>query len=153
MTVPATVAFRTGALAHPLGERVSPYASSVHRVAQRDLERYYTLLANARRRIPLSREELVCVLDALNGIHLRDATAALSIPLEVADYVRIARERDPLDRPDSELFHGVADPDAMVQRIAAMGVGELYALADLAERFWSQPELGIEWAAAQLGIT
>ncbi len=145
------IQFRPGRLAERLLDRAR-IGLSPARVAQRDLDRYYLLVDTAARRLPFSEAEVRVLLGGLDWLAIEgligDAAAPLRIPAEVADWVRIVRERS-IETDDAELFGGV-DADRLARKVAALGVGELYALADLAERYWAVPDRDLRWVMERM---
>lgn len=94
------------------------------------LERYLALLAHARRELreTLSDAETGLILDTLNGTALFDARSPMSIPLEIHDSIV-------LNRADEKW--GI-DGAALKAKVNAMSPAELYAIADMAGRWWKR---------------
>ncbi len=101
----------------PLGEelkaRVGRRIDSIHAVAQRDLERYYTLLRGELRRVNLSEREALLLCDVANWAEVQDAI-----------------QHDGLDRKWQ------VDGQGLVQKLRALTPGQAAAICDALERFW-----------------
>ncbi len=95
-------------------------------VARRDLERYYAVLQDSLRRLDLTAGEACLIVDALNGT-LMDAVSYRLLWAEVSDAQR---------RQNLAEKWGV-DGSQLVERLRALSPGELMAIIDAAERFWT----------------
>lgn len=133
------VQFRNAAVADALAERAEPSARSL--TAARDLERYYALLGAELSTLDLSEAEAGLVADALNGILLEPHTMRL-LWANVADAIRLQG----LDRK-----WGV-DGEALVEKLRALTPGQIWALADAAERFWVAPAAPTAERLRQVGL-
>ena len=121
------IQFRAGELLGPLTARQDGERLSRDRVAARDLERYYAVLAAELRRLDLTRDEAMLVLDSLNGVlHETPESAATMLWASVSDSI----ELDGLDRK-----WGV-DGAALITKLRALSVAGALALIDAAERWW-----------------
>lgn len=89
-----------------------------------------------RRHLPrLTRAECGLVLDALNGVWLREPAAVLtSVWAEIADAGRLS---------GAGARWGVEDVDDLAARIRDLPYAGTVALVDAVERFWARPELAI----------
>jgi hypothetical protein len=127
--VPPIVSFRGGELLPLLcarGETTGP-------VARRDLARYYDLLEEYLERLALSEPEARLLCDAADDLLDRlDHTGSGTLPAhrwlwaEVSDAIR--------DRGLDEQY-GIADPQALVDRVRALEPAEGRALLDALERY------------------
>jgi hypothetical protein len=94
-------------------------------IVRRDLARYYQLLREEERRLPVSEQEWNLLRDALNGV-LIDAIAWRFLDHEIADAIR-------LDQLDAKW--GV-DGAALVETLRALCPGQTLAVVDAVERWW-----------------
>jgi hypothetical protein len=125
MTDYPSINFRAGTLLPALVARSSSEQSR-HATAQRDLDRYYTLLA---RSLPTFTEaEASLLMDALNGTIAMPQTAHL-LWAEIDDAIR-------LDRLDEKW--GV-DGQALHERLRALTPFQAMAILDAKERYWLHP--------------
>lgn len=96
------------------------------RVAKRDLDRYYSLLANAIPRF--SEEEVLILVNVLNGAKY-EPQMAHRLYVDVLEYLEESNED----------YHSQAVSDdvrTLVLRVKAMSTIECMAIIDAAERFW-----------------
>lgn len=121
------VQFRSMEVEPQLDLRLSHAAGSPGRVAARDLDRYYALLAAELRRVDLSESEAMLLIDALNGV-LHDAPE--SIPTMLWAGVDDAIRLDGLDAT-----WGV-DGAAVVAKLRALTPTQATAVVDAVERWW-----------------
>lgn len=117
--VPAHVA-RLPALAARQGS-----GESVGLVAQRDLARYYALLARELAGLHLSEPEASLIVDALNGAYLDEHTLHL-VRASIADALHADRLADKWD----------VDGKAFLGKLATWTPAQCFALADAAEYYW-----------------
>jgi hypothetical protein len=94
-------------------------------IVRRDLARYYQLLREEERRLPLSEQEWNLLRDALNGV-LFDAIAWRFLDHEIADAIR-------LNRLDAKW--GV-DGSALIETLRTLCPGQTLAAVDAVERWW-----------------
>lgn len=118
-----TVRFRAGALLPSLQERAE--GSAISHVAQRDLQRYYSLLALALAQVSLSEGEAGLIIDALNGTWI-DPTTAQLLPHEVEDALG-----------DGLAEKWGVDGQSLVERLRRMSLTQRLAICDAAERYWA----------------
>lgn len=111
--------------------------------ARRDLERYYQVVRDELRQLPLERGEVLLILDAMNGA-IVDLTAMYrsALVLGVQDHIR-------LNAADQKW--GV-DGGALMAKLSTMSPGMLMALCDLAERFWSRPDEDTDELMREFGV-
>lgn len=112
-------------------------------VAKRDLIRYYQVVRDELRKLPLSRNEVLLVLDAMNGV-LVDTPGMYrgAVVLDVADHIR-------LNGADAKWD---VDGDVLISTLEAMSPGTLMALVDLAERFWLRADEDTDAVLRDLGV-
>jgi len=118
------IQFRPGPLGAALAARADGATRSVSQVAQRDLGRYYYLLALALGAVVLSEGEAALIVDALNGSYIELMTAQL-LAADIAD----------------SLDDGLADKwdvdgPALVAKVAGWSLASRLAVCDAVERFW-----------------
>lgn len=119
------VQFRPAHLAAHLAARADVDTNAAaSQVAQRDLGRYYDLMALTLASVELSQGEASLIVDALNGT-LIDLTAAQMLAAEIADG---------LDDGLAEKW-GVNGP-ALVAKVGSWSLAQRLAVCDAAERFW-----------------
>lgn len=107
--------------------------------ALRDLERYYALLA---RGVPqFSRNEAMLLADVLNGTLSEPHTMGL-LWAEVDDAIRY----DGIDRK-----WGVQGAD-LIDTLRSLSLAECYAIVDVIERAWLQPERDVAEVLTELGL-
>lgn len=107
-------------------------------VAKRDLERYYTVLANSVREVQaaLGGEKGAClVCDALNGVWLTEASAVGLAWAEVADHIRLNGAAEKWGLTEDE----AAD---LVERLRDLSPGATATLVDAVERWWHDAPAG-----------
>jgi hypothetical protein len=109
-----------------LNRRINNSVSSVHQVADRDLERYYNLLKYALREVSLTEQEAMLVCDALNGVFFDDFSIRL-MHASVEDALK---------------FDGLAekwevDRDKLIGKLRSYSTGALYSIADAVEQWWN----------------
>jgi len=95
-------------------------------VANRDLERLYTLYDRALRRTGLTLDEACLICDALNG-SLYDARTSGLLPAGVRDAIQL----------DGLAEKWGVDGDALVQKLSALDEFSCMAIIDAAERVWA----------------
>lgn len=97
------------------------------------LDRYLTLIANAQRALDkaLSAEEKGLILDALNGVHLGGAHAAMFAVVTIRDAVA-----------DGYADKWGVDADALTAKLAALTQLDQVALVDAAEMWWASVARG-----------
>ncbi|MBS4000761.1 MAG: hypothetical protein KGZ71_09805 [Desulfobulbaceae bacterium] len=108
-----------------LTERVDVGNDSSHKVARRDLKRYYNLLKYALREANFTEDEAMLICDACNGVLFDDFTIRL-MHASVADAIVY----EGLDKK-----WGV-DGGEVVAKLINLSIGALYAVADAVERWW-----------------
>lgn len=118
------VQFRPGHLLGMLQERADT-GQSISMVAQRDLDRYYDLIALALHHVELTPGEASLIVDAMNGTFI-DLTAAQMLHAEIAD----------------SLGDGLAekwgvDGPALVAKARGWTLLQRMAVCDAVERFWN----------------
>jgi len=118
------IQFRPGPLGAALAARADDATRSISQVAQRDLGRYYDLLALALGAVVLSEGEAALIVDGLNGSYVELMTAQL-LAAEIAD----------------SLDDGLADKwdvdgPALVAKVAGWSLASRLAVCDAVERFW-----------------
>lgn len=114
-----------------LAERVNGYYGSLERVAERDLDRYYKLLADA---LPaFSKEEGFLLVDALSGT-LTAPYSAQFLWSDIEEVINLDNLAEDWD----------VDGQALVKRLRALTPFESMAVCDACERFWSCTSAGIE---------
>jgi len=103
-------------------------ATSMNRVIERDLERYYRLLDDALAHVKqsLSDDEQALIIDCLNGV-LMDSHTIRLLPHQISDGISMEH----LDRKWE------VDGQALVEKLETMTPFELAAVVDGAERFWA----------------
>jgi hypothetical protein len=149
--------FRAGALGPDLDKRVG---TSLHEtraaVAQRDLERYYTLLHSGAREVAelqLSDAEASAICDTLNGGLLSAAGTAIldhGPPLELINLVAMElQDADRLNRL-GEKWH--VDVAQLVTRLRTLTPLGQYALLDAVERFWRDPQRDTAELLREVGL-
>lgn len=121
------VQFRSMEVEPQLDLRLTSSLGSPGRVAARDLDRYYAVLAAGLRRVNLTEPEAMLVIDALNGV-LHDAPE--SIPTMLWAGVDDAIRLDGLDAK-----WGV-DGAALVAKLRALTPTQASAVVDAVERWW-----------------
>lgn len=121
------VQFRAAALEPALTARADEPDRSISNVAQRDLGRYYDLLALALASVELSAGEASLIVDALNGTIIDTQTAQL-LAYEVQDSLE-----------DGLAEKWGVDGAALVEKIGAWSLAQRLAVCDAAERFWRGP--------------
>lgn len=117
------IQFRPGPLGPRLAERATGGASA-GATAQRDLERYYDVLALALAQVELTPGEASLIVVALNGT-LIDIHAAQMLHYEIADS---------LDGGLAEKWE--VDGPALVAKARGWSLLTRMAVCDAAERFW-----------------
>jgi len=125
---PAPIQFRPGTLAEPLAARAGD-AMKVNEVAQRDLDRYYTLLAAALRDVDLKEGEALLICDALNGTHI-DPTLARLLHAEIEDALE-----------DGLAEKWMVDGETLVMLLRNMTLLQRMAICDAVERWWRLEEI------------
>jgi hypothetical protein len=98
--------------------------AALSQIAQRDLGRYYELLALALASVELSQGEASLIVDALNGT-LIDAQAAQLLAWSIQDALG-----------DGLAEKWSVDGPALVATIQAWTLAQRLAVCDAAERFW-----------------
>ncbi|HMQ31877.1 MAG TPA: hypothetical protein PKD53_14205 [Chloroflexaceae bacterium] len=125
------VQFRPAALAAALATRADADDNAhVSQVAQRDLGRYYELMALALASVNLAPGEAALVVDALNGT-IADVQTAQLLAYEVQDSLA-----------DGLAVKWDVDGAALVATIGAWSLAQRLAVVDAAERFWRGPYRG-----------
>jgi hypothetical protein len=122
MTQPK-VQFRLGVLGRYLQARQDS-GQSVSDVAQRDLKRYYALLALGLSSVHLNQGEAGLIVDALNGTLVELSTAQLLW----------AEIQDSLEDGLAEKW-GVDGP-TLVEKLRDYSLAQTLAIVDAVERFW-----------------
>jgi hypothetical protein len=137
------VQFRPGVLTRALTDRANPPTNATFsQVAQRDLERYYTLLDLALTQVQLSDGEASLIVDAMNGT-LINLQAAQLLPAEIEDAIAL----DSLDRKWE------VDGAALVAKLQGMSLLQRMAICDAVERFWVEHEVeNIRARLVQVGL-
>lgn len=119
------VVFRPGQLLAPLLERAeAPADKFISQVAQRDLDRYYTMLALALNTVALSENEAMFLIDISNGT-IYDMVAAQALQWEIQDTLPEYAAKWEIDGP---AFLAKANSWSLLQKTAIM---------DALERFWN----------------
>lgn len=122
------ISFRASDLTSDLTARSDP-RSSVHAIAQRDLARYYAMLARAVRRVHLSEGEWSLILDALNGSLMQPESIPL-LPDDIADAIAC----------DHLAEKWGVDGAALVEKLRGFSPDQHTAIVDAAERAWTLPD-------------
>lgn len=119
------VQFRPGPLAAALAARADVDDNAhISQVAQRDLGRYYDLVALALASVELGQSEASLIVDALNGT-LIDVQTAQLLAYEIADSLE-----------DGLAKKWGVDGAALVAKVGAWSLAQRLAVCDAAERFW-----------------
>lgn len=129
------IGFRPGSLLKSIQARLSSVPTgdefnnlSTSEIAKRDLERYYTTLANDLASVTLSVPEASLIVDACNGVAFVDPMTIRFLWAEVADAIRL----NELDKK----WH--VDRNTLVRnKLQNLTFGQTTAIVDAAERFWS----------------
>lgn len=126
-----------------LNIRINNSVSSVHQVADRDLERYYNLLKYSLREVNLTEQEAMLVCDALNGVFFDDFSIRL-MHASVEDAIMH-------DRLDAKWN---VDGEALIAKFRSYSIGALYSIADAVEQWWdmSNPELSNSEKLLKVGL-
>ena len=117
-----SITFRPGLLSDPLAERAGTYSPAA--VAQRDLQRYYDMLAGALSTVDLAENEALFLVDILNGTFI-ELTTAQMLPYEV-------KEAEP---EYFEKWH-ITDHAAYIAKIRSWTLAQRLAVCDAVERAW-----------------
>jgi len=134
---------RLEVLSH-LEEEPSPgVRPGIATVVRRDLERYYQLIRDELRHLPLERQEILLILDALNGVSIA--------PPGMARGAVLVNVRDHIQLNQASSKWGVDGEELMI-KLGGMSPGTLMALADLGERFWARPEEDTDELLRALGV-
>lgn len=109
----------------------APKADETTRIVDRDLARYYALLAGARNTCceRFSAAEILLVTDAVRGTLWYPDTVC-----HLADEVEEGIEHDKLDEK-----WGV-DGQALVAKLKELNFAQTMSFVDATERFWTAPE-------------
>lgn len=91
----------------------------------RDLERLYTLYRYELREVPLTKNEAMLIVDALNGVTM-DAVSAGMLWAEVEDAIR----ENGLDKKWE------VDGRKLLEKLLKLNRAQALALIDAAERYW-----------------
>lgn len=111
--------------------------------ARRDLERYYAIVRDELRQLPLTRNEVLLVLDAMNGVLVEPPMMYRgAVLLDVADHIRLNAADEKWD----------VDGEALIRRLEALSPGTLMAIVDMAERFWSRADEDANAVLRDLGV-
>lgn len=100
-------------------------------VARRDLERYYTVLADSLARLDLTLGQACLLMDALNGTWM-----------DTSSYRLLWAEVDDSIREENLAGKWSVDGAQLVERLRSLSPGEQMAMVDAAERFWLLVERG-----------
>lgn len=121
------VQFRSMEVEPALGLRLSAYLGSPGRVAARDLDRYYAILAAELRGVHLSEPEAMLLIDSLQGVlHELPESAPTMLWAGVDDSIR-------LDGLDAKWD---VDGPALVATLRALSPAQAMAVIDAVERWW-----------------
>lgn len=112
-----------------IAARVAERGEGAGRLANRDLDRYYTVLADELRREALTENEAFLVLHALMGTFIEPSSYRM-LWAEVADDCR-------LNRAHEQIGWTEAEAQAFAARLRDMPPGHLMAIVDAAERAWA----------------
>lgn len=129
-TIYPTVQFRAGDLLSDLICRRQD-GETLGSIAQRDLQRYYTLINREERRLRLTDAEVHVIQDALRGTVLDETTASV-IEDEIADALMYDGLGAKWTIDDAKLMAKLADATA----------AQKLALVDAVERASSRPACG-----------
>ena len=119
------IQFRPGPRAEHLAARGASDNASASQLVDRDLDRYYQLLALALAQVRLSEGEAGLLIDALNGTFI-DLQAAQALHYEIADALG-----------DGLAEKWGVDGPALVATIRGWSLLVRVAVCDAADRFWS----------------
>lgn len=136
------VQFRAGLLLPEIEAR-SPHGASLGQIADRDLERYYRLLADELAPVAarLTEGEASLIADALNGT-LLEASTYRFLWAEIDDAIRL----DDL----ADKWH--VDGPRLVETLRALSPGATLAVVDAAERFWRDTSIETPERLRQVGL-
>lgn len=132
------IQFRPGPLTAALEARGAADNATASQIADRDLSRYYDLLALALAQVQLSPGEASLIVDALNGTAV-DLVAAQGLPYEIADSLE-----------DGLAEKWEVDGSALITKAHGWSLLQRIAVCDAAERFWSGAAYHVENTAARL---
>lgn len=121
------VQFRSMEVESAIGVRLSDYLGSPGRVAARDLERYYDILAAELRGVSLTEAEAMALVDALSGV--------LHEPPEVARTMLWAGVDDAICLDGLDAKWNIDGP-ALVAKLRALSPAQAMAVIDAVERWW-----------------
>lgn len=130
MTRESPVSFRPGPLASDLDARAT-FDANRNEIAQRDLGRYYELLARSLATMAWTASEALAIADALWSTAF-DAGSIAGLPLGIQD----ALYDDLAER------HGVDGPDLLMRLWETTALQRL-AIADAIERLRAQPDRSV----------
>lgn len=121
------------------GEGDAPLGST----ARRDLERYYQVVRDELVRAPLTRNEVLLIMDALNGVIIEHAGGYRgALIADVVDHIR-------LNAADAKWVVSAAVLEA---KLREMRPGTMMALIDASERFWARASEDAEVVLRELGL-
>lgn len=138
------VQFRSIEVEPQLAARVRDVTvGSPGRVAARDLERYYAAIAAELRRLDLSRNEAMLIIDSLNGVlhHTPEAEQTM-LWAGISDSI----ELDGLDGKWE------VDGAALVAKLRALSLVGALAVIDASERYWVAVERDEEPTPESVGL-
>lgn len=122
--MPDRIAFRPGPLSDALTARADDASdAAASRIAQRDLGRYYEMLAGALASVGLSEEEALFLVDILNGTYIELMTAQM-LPYEAEDAEPSYFEKWGIDRA------------VLLKKLHALTLAQRLAVCDAVERAW-----------------
>lgn len=124
----AHIQFRAGLLESAMMERSRETDdTTLAGIAQRDLARYYQVLADELARVRLTEGEASLIVDALNSTLLEPQTYRY-LWAEVSDSLDELTEKWGVDGP------------RLVEKLRGLPPGATMAVVDAAERFWRLPD-------------
>lgn len=136
------VEFRAGDLAGPLAARAGSRLP-LNRVAARDLDRYYAVLADELARLRLTRDEAMLILDSLNGtVEIVPESAYINLWAGIADGIRLDRLHEKW---------GV-EGSALVARLQGLSLAGALAVVDASERYWQAVGRGEQPQPTDVGL-
>lgn len=134
------IAFRDARLEPEIARR-SAAGVSLGSTVNRDIARYYALLADELRSVPLSEGEAALICDALNGTLIEPTIVRL-----------LWAEVDRAIQGDGLAEKWNVDGAALVSKLRGLTPGALFAVADGVERFWRQPDLPLAENLRSVGL-